>query len=511
MTNDTVHASNQKEQKVEEKSTEGKNEDRQESSEQNPSSQSMDWTSYREYEKRKLESIGELTEEAMTNIEQWLMNANRIYEELSYPSSFRVYQTLTYLQSTEKIWFEREKIGIDDDWDIFYEKLRHHVRDRQQPITAASLDDPIQSTTREQTLFEQSISRAFSKYNGKSDAQAWLLKTMNLFKQYEMTSHDRLRAIPILLEDVAYIWYIRNEQSIYSFESFTKLFLHQFDKTSTSPTSSERSSLSSNLSMTMAREIIKTPTYFRGSKDDVIDWLEKLEVRFTMANWDDESKLRYIPIHLQEDAYSWWTQASCDIKTWSSFVKSITRAFGSSRYQELAFEQLQRYRQSVNQSITPYQDKVLELCRRVDVTMTEAMKLRYLMAGVKDSLKFHIVLHDPKTLESFLDYAKKVEDTMSITKFVSVSGNEFDHEVINAIHQPTNQKEFHRSMEGQRDESVMHRPRRDDETTVQRDPHQRFPSRLNRPKDAPDRKSIICYSCGTPGHYARDCARSHFE
>ncbi|CAF5101798.1 unnamed protein product, partial [Rotaria sp. Silwood1] len=29
-----------------------------------------------------------------------------------------------------------------------------------------------------------------------------------------------------------------------------------------------------------------------------------------MANWTDEHKLRYISIHLQDDAYKWWIQAS---------------------------------------------------------------------------------------------------------------------------------------------------------------------------------------------------------
>ena len=100
-----------------------------------------------------------------------------------------------------------------------------------------------------------------------------------------------------------------------------------------------------------------------------------------------------------------------------------------------------------------------------------------------ETMKFHIALHDPKTLESFLDYAKKVEDTMFITKFASASVNEFDHEVTNAIHQPTSQKQFHQSTEGQHYKSMMRRPRPDDETTGQRNPH--------RPNDIFDRKSII--------------------
>jgi hypothetical protein len=98
------------------------------------------------------------------------------------------------------------------------------------------------------------------------------------------------------------------------------------------------SSLSSTLSITMAREIIKSPIYFRGSKDDVIEWLEKLEHRFTMANWNDELKLQYISIHLQEDAYRWWNQSAAKITNWSCFVEAIKQAFGSTKMKELAFD-----------------------------------------------------------------------------------------------------------------------------------------------------------------------------
>jgi len=133
----------------------------------------------------------------------------------------------------------------------------------------------------------------------------------------------------------------------------------------------------SQLSVTMAREIIKAPTYFRDSKDDVLDWLEKLEQRFKMANWDDEHKLRYISIHLQEDAYRWWIQDSEEITSWSRFVDDIKQAF----------EQLRWYKQAIDQSITQYYDKIIELRKRIDPNMADSMKLQYLMAGVKECLE----------------------------------------------------------------------------------------------------------------------------
>ncbi|CAF4815646.1 unnamed protein product, partial [Rotaria sp. Silwood2] len=250
---------------------------------------------------------------------------------------------------------------------------------------------------------------------------------MNQFKACGLRRDDQVEAISLLLEGDAYLWYADNSDAIFNFETFTKLFLQQFKTTISSSTSSiggtgtlvttvpDHSSIL-HLQRTVADEIIKKPTYFRGSQDDVHNWLDKLEQRFTMANWNDEQKLRYISIHLQDDAYRWWMQTSTSIKTWSAFITAITHAFGSTKVQEFAFEQLKWYKQTINQSITQYYDKIIELCKKVDPIMPDSLKLKYLMVGIKDSLKTYVALQDPKTTEAFLLSARKIEDVLSFTK-----------------------------------------------------------------------------------------------
>ena len=375
-----------------------------------------EWDELREYEQHRLKSIKVLTNDEILNIDRWLLGLHHVYEELRYPMSSRVSQATKYLRANEKAWYERNKSEVHEDWIIFCKRLKQYVHRRFQdiihppPPSSEQHVQPMNGRTR----LEQRTRESFVKYSGEGDGEAWLLQTMSQFKRQDFSRFDQLQSIPFLLEDASYLWYVKTEQSISSFEIFSKTFLRRY---STSPTSSSENnvSLASSLSITMAREIIKSPSYFRGSKDDVIDWLEKLEQRFKMAHWSDENKLQYISIHLQDDAYRWWNQASTSITSWSSFVQAIKQAFGSTKMKELALEQFKWYKQTVNQPMAQYYAQVLELCKKVDADMTESMKLQYLLAGVKDSLKLHIALHDPPTPETFLACARKVEDTLSLT------------------------------------------------------------------------------------------------
>ena len=263
----------------------------------------------------------------------------------------------------------------------------------------------------------------------------------------------------------------------------------------------------------MAAEIIRNPTYFHGSKDDVLDWLEKIEQRFTVANWNDENKLKYISIHLKDDALRWWINISSKITSWSNFVTEVKNAFGSTKMKELAFEQLKWYKQSIHQSITQYYDKVMELCKRINPTMPDSMKLQYLKVGVKDSLKLHIALHDPQDTVSFLSYARKLEDTLSFTD-VSREMTPCDEQrnIIAAQQHPSTLNTFQEQQKDYRQIPARHLNLQVSQPNNNNKTHNRLISPSDRFHHISSKRSLtICYRCDTPGHYARECTRPHFD
>ncbi len=180
--------------------------------------------------------------------------------------------------------------------------------------------------------------------------------------------------------------------------------------------------------------------------------------------------------------------------TWIDFIEKLIKTFESSGRGDTAFNRLRHYQQGVNQNVRQYYFEIIRLCKEANPLMDKASKLQYLKNGLKPSLRFDVLLKDPTTPETFLEYAQRIEELKSLDD-KQVNQSPVINDKFNSYSMNSQQSSNYDNTDYKHRYSTnnLHQPM--DNTTTNK-------NQFNKNKPRPPYR---CYRCGSTEHYIQDC------
>ncbi|CAF4433460.1 unnamed protein product [Didymodactylos carnosus] len=114
------------------------------------------------------------------------------------------------------------------------------------------------------------------------------------------------------------------------------------------------------------------------------------------------------------------------IAEWSIFTIQIQKTFSSTMHQELAIKKVGARQQGLDETILHYYNDMMELFDMMDTDMTDQLKVAYLKADLKVSLKKDVMRQDPKTPAQFLEVAQ-VEEKLDSSLTMQIDNVQTSH------------------------------------------------------------------------------------
>jgi hypothetical protein len=151
---------------------------------------------------------------------------------------------------------------------------------------------------------------------------------------------------------------------------------------------------------------------FTGAEEqDISVWIQDFEETVEAAGGDAETKRKAVVLYLSGDAKKWYRLTKVEGEEWSTFRGKLVTAFTPASQQLKTLTKLMNRKQGVNELVQSYFYDILALCSKLNPQMNEAEKLLHLLRGLKPSLAQNIIMFNPKTIQEFLELAKRSETT----------------------------------------------------------------------------------------------------
>ncbi|CAF0987257.1 unnamed protein product [Didymodactylos carnosus] len=257
---------------------------------------------------------------------------------------------------------------LTKQWDKFKPHSLKYVQGTEEsivapPTTTTAKEDPTFFTStaeQEEREYDTFIRQNFQKFSGKEgeDATTWLTDLVERFDKLKILESQWISYLPSVLSSKARVSYGKQKSSFTDFDDFSSKLSTDFDlkrdgpsyfrpSAPSSTTSTDRptatNSLHFSLLKTLNEQVVKKLKTFSDRNQNVVTWLDELEIQFSAHGWGEEVRLKCVPTVLQDHVLKWYTRAATTINSWQDFVTQIKDEFNSKFSQRVAFEQMINY------------------------------------------------------------------------------------------------------------------------------------------------------------------------
>jgi hypothetical protein len=244
---------------------------------------------------------------------------------------------------------------------------------------------------------------------------------------------------------------------------------------------------------------------FEGNRTKLRGFLTQMDMHMDMNKTKlptEASKVIFVSTYLRGQAWDWfephirdyygkpvesWSMTTTDIfNDYHNFRQHLENTFGDIDAARTAERKLQRIRQT--HSASAYASEFLQIISYLD--LPDRAYIPYFEAGLKSDVKDELARIDrPGTLDQLIKVAVKIDNRNSERRR---ERQEMDQWKKGKSHG------FNRYNSGRREH---HRPTRDS------DPYGPKPMELDATREEQDerKKKNLCFTCGKPGHRAREC------
>ena len=190
---------------------------------------------------------------------------------------------------------------------------------------------------------------------------------------------------------------------------------------------------------------MKSLDQFTGAEEqDISVWIQDFEESVETPSGDSTTKQKAVVLYLSGDGEKWYRLAGVENVEWSVFRQKLIAAFMSASQPLKAMIKLMNRKQGVHELAQNYFYDILALCSKFNPQMNETEKLLHLLRGVEPSLAQRIIMFNPKTIQEFLELAKRSKTmyigapslpttTIGETEITAAMDGESDLEQVSAI------------------------------------------------------------------------------